>query len=117
MPHYCIKYRNNEDGSIPDFVYIHSDSVYGMYPSYDPIDIEVSNFRNYVVVGVSEIDYTGDAEIINTQQDLETYIAGVGDRQLYPPTPVPEPGLNIDPATEAAYIWGKLALLNNSIQE
>jgi hypothetical protein len=67
-----------------------------------------------VMIGLSDTDYTGDAEVIPTQADLQSYLAAVGKNWKLPDPTQPgnlEAALPFDPIAAAQWVWNrKLAL-------
>lgn len=107
MAHHCIKYRLNSDGTIPSFLCLHPEGVGGVFVVPDPA---TPSPRDMVMVGLSEDDNTGDAEVIPTQQELQDYLAQVGADWTVPdpanPTD-PEAATPFDPAAAAAWVWDR----------
>lgn len=107
--HHCIKYRLNQDGTIPAFLCLHPDGVGGAFVVSDP---NTPNPRDMVMIGLSENDNVGDAEIIPTQQELQTYLAQVGaswEQQGESGESIP-----FDPVAAAQWVWDRLTALNNA---
>lgn len=112
MAHHCIKYRLNADGTIPSFLCLHSEGVGGVYVVSDP---STPSPRDMVMIGISEDNNTGDAEVIATQSDLQTYLTSVGSSWTQPDPNDPgnpEATIPFDPAAAAAWVWGRLNALN-----
>ena len=112
MAHQCIKYRLNADGTIPSFLCLHPEGVGGMFVVGDPT---TPSPRDEVMIGISKADDTGDAEVIPTQADLQTYLATVGADWTQPdPANLfdPEARISFDPAAAASWVWGRLDALN-----
>jgi hypothetical protein len=68
-----------------------------------------------VMIGVSENDDTGDAEVIPTQAELQTYLAAVGANWTAPNSEFPNDptkALPFDPIAAAQWVWGRLDALN-----
>lgn len=113
MAHHCIKYRLTAEGTVPSFLCLHPDGVGGVFVVADP---NTPSPRDMVMIGLSENDDTGDAEVIATQADLEAYLTqiGAGWTEQDPNNPNdPEAKVPFDPAKHAAYVWNKLTTLNN----
>ena len=112
MAHQCIKYRLNADGTVPSCLCLHPDGVGGVFVVGDP---STPSPRDMVMIGISEDNDTGDAEVIATQADLQTYLATVGAdwKQPDPANPNdPEATIPFDPAAAASWVWGRLNALN-----
>lgn len=108
MAHHCIKYRLTEAGEVPSFLCLHPEGVGGVFVVGDP---NTPSPRDMVMIGLSENDDVGDAEVIPTQADLEAYLAAVGADWTQPDPANPQASLPFDPAAAAAWVWGrKLAL-------
>lgn len=111
MAHHCIKYRLNADGTVPSFLCLHPEGVGGVFVVGDPT---TPSPRDMVMIGLSEDDNTGDAEVIATQADLQAYLANVGANWTQPdPANPTDPTATIpfDPVAAAAWVWTrKLAL-------
>ena len=63
MAHHCIKYRLTAQGTIPSFLCLHENGVGGAFAVGDPT---TPSPRDMVMIGLSENDDTGDAEVIAT---------------------------------------------------
>ncbi len=112
MAHQCIKYRLNADGTVPSFLCLHPEGVGGVFIVGDP---STPSPRDMVMIGISEDNDTGDAEVVATQADLQTYLATVGAdwRQPDPANPNnPKATIPFDPAAAASWVWGRLNALN-----
>ena len=112
MAHHCIKYRLNADGTVPSFLCLHPEGVGGMYVVGDP---STPSPRDMVMIGISEDDNTGDAEVIGTQQALQDYLAQVGANWTAPDPANPndlEARVPFDPAASASWVWSRLTALN-----
>ena len=111
MAHHCIKYRLTAEGTVPSFLCLHENGVGGVFVVADP---STPSPRDMVMIGLSEDDNTGDAEVIATQDDLQTYLAAVGAdwTQPDPAQPAnPEATIPFDAAAAAQWVWDrKLAL-------
>jgi hypothetical protein len=67
-----------------------------------------------VMIGLSENDDVGDAEIIATQADLQTYLTSVGtDWKIPDPAQPgdPEATLPFDPVAAAQWVWDRKTAL------
>jgi hypothetical protein len=107
MAHQVIKYRLTEEGAVPSFLCLHPEGVGGVFVVNDPA---TPSPQDMVMVGISEANNTGDAEVVATQADLEAYLTSVGSgwtTQGATPDPVP-----FDPVASAAWVWGRLNALN-----
>ena len=114
MAHHCIKYRLNADGTIPSFLCLHPGGVGGVFVVGDS---NTPSPRDMVMVGLSENDNTGDAEVIATQADLQAYLTSVGGgwTQPDPANPGdPEATIPFDPAAAAAWVWGRKTALDGA---
>lgn len=114
MPHQCIKYRLTEQGTPPDFICFHEDSLSGMYV----VDTGThASPQQLLLVGISENDATGDFEVIPTKEDLLAYLTSVcSGWEVFDPKgktiggmPAMKP---FDATTAADFFWGKLDALN-----
>lgn len=105
MAHHCIKYRLNADGTIPSFLCLHPEGVGGVYVVADP---STPSPRDMVMVGLSESDDTGDAEVVTTQQALQDYLTQVSSNWTEPdPANLNDPTATVpfDPVKAAAWVW------------
>jgi hypothetical protein len=112
MAHHCIKYRLNADGTIPSFLCLHENGVGGMFVVGDP---ETPSPRDMVMIGLSDTDDTGDAEVIPTQADLQAYLTAVGANwtQHDPAQPGnPEATIPFDPVAAAQWVWDRKVALD-----
>ena len=117
MAHHCIKYRLTAEGTIPTFLCLHPEGVGGTFVVGDPTTPWP---RNQVMIGLSEDDNTGDAEVIPTQAALQAYLADVGANWTKPDpaqtfNPAADGGneatIPFDPVAAAAWVWArKIAL-------
>lgn len=114
MAHQCIKYRLTTEGTIPDFVCTHPNSLSGMYP----VDTGTHQFpQELLLIGISEKDATGDFEVIPTKEVLLSYLTSVGADWQTPdrseprteglPTMIP-----FNHSIAADFFWAKLDALN-----
>lgn len=105
MAHHCIKYRLTAQGTIPSFLCLHENGVGGVFVVEDPT---TPSPRDMVMIGLSENDDTGDAEVIATQADLQAYLADVGADWTQPDV---KAAIAFDPAAAAQWVWDrKMAL-------
>ena len=112
MAHHCIKYRLASDGTVPSFLCLHPDGVGGVFVVADPA---TPSPRDMVMIGLSEGDDVGDAEIVPTKADLLAYLTtvGAGRTQPDPAQPNnPEATIPFDPSAAADWAWGRLDALN-----
>lgn len=112
MAHHCIKYRLNADGTIPSFLCLHPEGVGGVFVVGDP---NTPSPRDMVMIGLSENDDTGDAEVIPTQAALQTYLAAVGADWKIPDPANPQDTtatLPFDPAAAAQWVWDRKTALD-----
>jgi hypothetical protein len=112
MAHHCIKYRLTAEGTIPSFLCLHENGVGGMFVVGDP---STPSPRDMVMIGLSDTDDTGDAEVIPTQADLQAYLATVGAEwtQLDPAQPGnPEATIPFDPVAAAQWVWDRKVALD-----
>jgi len=68
-----------------------------------------------VMIGLSENDDTGDAEVIPTQADLEAYLTAVGaDWSVPDPANPGDPAATVpfDPAVAAQWVWDRKVALD-----
>lgn len=112
MAHHCIKYRLAADGTVPTFLCLHPEGVGGVFVVADPA---TPSPRDMVMVGLSEGDDVGDAEIIPTKADLLAYLTtvGAGWTQPDPANPGdPTATIPFDPSAATDWAWGRLDALN-----
>jgi len=109
MAHHCIKYRLAADGTVPTFLCLHPEGVGGMYVVADP---STPSPRDMVMIGLSEDDNTGDAEVVATQADLQAYLTSVGSGWTTPgETPDADP-IPFDPVASAQWVWDRKTALD-----
>ena len=112
MAHHCIKYRLAADGTVPSFLCLHPEGVGGVFVVADP---STPSPRDMVMVGISEGDDVGDAEIVATKADLLAYLTTVGANwtQPDPANPSdPEATIPFDPSAATDWAWGRFDALN-----
>lgn len=112
MAHHCIKYRLAADGTVPSFLCLHPEGVGGVFVVADP---STPSPRDMVMIGLSEGDDVGDAEIIPTKADLLAYLTtvGAGWTQPDPENPGdPTATIPFDPSAATDWAWGRLDALN-----
>ena len=112
MAHHCIKYRLAADGTVPSFLCLHPEGVGGVFVFADPA---TPSPRDMVMIGLSEGDDVGDAEIVPTKADLLAYLTtvGAGWTQPDPANPGdPTATIPFDPSAAADWAWGRLDALN-----
>ena len=112
MAHHCIKYRLAADGTVPSFLCLHPEGVGGVFVAGDPT---TPSPRDMVMIGLSENDDTGDAEVIPTQADLQTYLATVGANWTEPDPAFPnDPTKTVpfNPTAAAQWVWNRKVALD-----
>lgn len=112
MAHHCIKYRLAADGTVPPFLCLHPEGVGGVFVVSDP---STPSPRDMVMIGLSESDDTGDAEVIPTKADLQTYLATVGANWTEPDPAFPNDltkTVPFDPAKAADWVWSRKVALD-----
>lgn len=110
MAHKVIKYRLTAEGTIPSFLCLHPEGVGGVFVVADP---STASPRDMVMVGISESDDTGDAEVVATQADLETYLTSISSGwTTLGETPDADP-VPFNPVASAAWVWNRLNALNS----
>lgn len=112
MAHLCIKYRLAADGTVPTFLCLHPEGVGGVFVVGDP---NTPSPRDMVMIGLSENDDIGDAELIPTQADLEAYLTSVGSGWTLPDPANPgDPSATIpfDPVAAAQWVWDRKVALD-----
>jgi hypothetical protein len=65
-----------------------------------------------VMIGLTENDDTGDAEVIATQADLLAYLTTIGANWTQPDPANLEATVPFDPSAAADWAWGRLDALN-----
>lgn len=112
MAHHCIKYRLTAEGTIPSFLCLHENGVGGVFVVADP---STPSPRDMVMIGLSEDDNTGDAEVIPTQVELQTYLTAVGADWTQPDQNQPEnleATVPFDPVAAAQWVWNRKVALD-----
>ena len=112
MAHQVMKYRLNQNGTVPEFLCLDANGVGGVYVVADPA---TPSPRDMVMVGISCDNATGDFEVVATQSDLQTYLAAVGADWTQPDPSNPNDvnaTVPFDPAAAASWVWGRLDALN-----
>jgi hypothetical protein len=112
MAHHCIKYRLTAEGTVPSFLCLHSEGVGGVFVVADPA---TPSPRDMVMIGLSDTDDTGDAEVIASQADLQAYLAAVGANWTQPDPSQPgnpEATIPFDPAASAQWVWDRKVALD-----
>lgn len=112
MAHHCIKYRLTAEGTVPSFLCLHPEGVGGVFVVADPT---TPSPRDMVMIGLTENDDTGDAEVIPTQADLQAYLTAVGSgwTQHDPAQPGnPEAAIPFDPVAAAQWVWDRKVALD-----
>lgn len=114
MPHQCIKYRLTEQGSVPDFICFHEESLSGMYA----VDTGTQGSpQQLLLVGISEVDATGDFEVIPTKEALLSYLTSVcSGWEVFDPKGKTVGGMPamipFDATVASDFFWSKLDALN-----
>lgn len=112
MAHHCIKYRLTAEGTVPSFLCLHPEGVGGVFVVADPT---TPSPRDMVMIGLTENDDTGDAEVILTQADLQAYLTAVGANWTQPDPAQPgnpEATIPFDPVAAAQWVWGRKVALD-----
>ena len=112
MAHHCIKYRLTAEGTVPSFLCLHENGVGGVFVVGDP---STPSPRDMVMIGLSDTDDTGDAEVIPTQADLQAYLAAVGANWTQPDPAQPgnpEATIPFDPVAAAQWVWDRKVALD-----
>ena len=112
MAHQVIKYRLNADGTVPSFLCLHENGVGGVFVVGDPT---TPSPRDMVMIGISEDNNTGDAEVIPTKVDLEAYLTSVGADWTQPDPANPndlDATIPFDPIAAADWVWSRADALN-----
>jgi hypothetical protein len=112
MAHHCIKYRLTAEGTVPSFLCLHENGVGGVFVVADPA---TPSPRDMVMIGLSDTDDTGDAEVIPTQADLQAYLTAVGANWTQPDPAQPgnpEATIPFDPAAAAQWVWDRKVALD-----
>jgi hypothetical protein len=112
MAHHCIKYRLTAEGTVPSFLCLHENGVGGVFVVADPA---TPSPRDMVMIGLSDTDDTGDAEVIPTQADLQAYLAAVGANWTQPDPAQPgnlEATIPFDPVAAAQWVWDRKVALD-----
>jgi hypothetical protein len=112
MAHQAMKYRLNQNGTVPEFLCLESNGVGGVFVVGDPT---TPSPRDMVMVGISCDNATGDFEVFASQSDLQNYLATVGANWTQPdPSQPNNPDATIpfDPTAAASWVWGRLEALN-----
>ena len=112
MAHQVIKYRLNQDGTVPEFLCLHPEGVGGVFVVGDP---STPSPRDMVMIGLTENGYdTGDFEVIPDKPALWHYLSTVGANwtQPDPANPNdPEATVPFDADAAAEWVWGRLDAL------
>ena len=112
MAHHCIKYRLTAEGTVPSFLCLHPEGVGGVFVVADPA---TPSPRDMVMIGLTENDDTGDAEVIPSQADLQAYLAAVGANWTQPDPAQPgnpEATIPFDPVAAAQSVWDRKVALD-----
>ena len=114
MAHKLVKYRLNENGTIPDFV-LHGDHTNGLVSFLYVRDDLVPAPQNGVMLCITVDNPTGMFEEIETYEALLEYISEVGSGwkiKVYDeknPTYVEQ---DYDPVATAQWVWNRLQAIN-----
>jgi len=112
MSRNVIKYRLTAAGAIPKFLYLGRDGVGGVYGVTDP---NTPWPRDFVQIGITNDNATGDFEVIPTKADLLAYLTAVGVNWTLPdPSDIANPAATIpfNPLAATDWTWGRLDALN-----
>jgi hypothetical protein len=112
MAHHCIKYRLTSDGTIPSFLCLNENGVGGVFVVADSA---TPSPRDTIMIGLSDTDDTGDAEVIPTQAELQAYLANVGANWTQPDPAQPgnpEATIPFDPVAAAQWVWDRKVALD-----
>ena len=112
MAHHCIKYRLTAEGTVPSFLCLHPEGVGGVYIVGDS---STPSPRDMVMIGLSENDDVGDAEIIPSKADLLTYLTSVSADWVQQDTSQlgdTQATIPFDPAAASTWVWDRLDALN-----
>lgn len=117
MAHHCIKYRLTIDGTVPSFLCLHPEGVGGVFGVADPA---TSSPRDMVMIGLSEGDDVGDAEIVPTKADLLAYLTTVGANWTQLNSAQPgniDARIPFDPSSATDWAWDRLDALNTTLKD
>jgi len=110
MAHHCIKYRLNADGTVPSFLCLHPEGVGGVFVVADPA---TPSPRDMVMIGLSENDDTGDAEVIPDKPALWHYLSTVGANWMeQDPADPSNPPVPFDADKWANWVWDRKVALD-----
>jgi hypothetical protein len=115
MTHHCIKYRLTTQGEVPSFLCLHPEGVGGVFVVGDPT---TPSPRDMVMIGLSENDNVGDAEVIPTQAELEAYLAIIGSDWTIPDPANPDDltaSVPFDPVVAAQWVWDRKMALDAAV--
>jgi len=107
MAHKMIKYRLNQDGTIPSFLCLHENGVGGVYGVAD----STPSPRDLLMVGITE-EASGDFEVIATKADLTAYLTLVGADWMTSGATPDDEMVPFDPVAAADWAWSRLDALN-----
>ena len=114
MAHKLVKYRLNENGTIPDFVlHGHPHSVQGF--AYVPDDTVLPP-RDGVMLCITVDNPTGMFEEIETYDGLLEYLSEVGsDWKITEYNDLDDSTVNkdYDPVVNAQWVWNRLQAVNS----
>ena len=111
MAHQMMKYRLTAEGTIPDFLYLGEDGVGGVFGVADNQPWP----RDYLQVGITNNNATGDFEVIPTKTDLLAYLTTVGADWTQPDPTQPtnsQATVPFDLSAATDWAWGRLDALN-----
>jgi|TARA_R110000782_G_scaffold6063_2_gene20923 hypothetical protein len=111
MAHEVCKYRLNENGTIPDFIYFGNDGIHGVCLVADMLE---SSPRDNLMIGITVSNAVGDFESFGSKATLQTYITSIsGDwTQAAPTDEDPDATEAFDAASEVTRIWDACTDLN-----
>jgi hypothetical protein len=109
MAYQCIKYRLTAEGTIPDFLYLGEDGVGGVYVVTDP---NTPSPRDNIMIGIAKDEASGDFEIVDSKEWLQTYLANVGAEWTQTDPNNPMETVPFDPVAAATWVWDRLDALN-----
>jgi hypothetical protein len=115
MAHHCIKYRLTAEGTVPSFLCLHPEGVGGVFVVADPA---TPSPRDMVMIGLSDTDDTGDAEVITSQANLQAYLAAMGANWTQPDPAQPgnpEATIPFDPVAAAQWVWDRKVALDATV--
>jgi hypothetical protein len=114
MTHYCIKYRLNADGTVPNLLCLHPEGVGGVFGVATLGGTTQHN--DTVFIGLSENSDYAPAELVPTQADLEAYLTSVSSDWTQSDPTDPDTRVPFDPIAAASWVWARLEALNGETQ-